>query len=148
MSFTNLYYHIVFHTKHNVMAIVEEHERILYSYIHGFCKNNGVDLVRIGGMPDHIHMFVVIPPQISLSLFVQQLKVSRSKMLYENAHFRGFEGWQNGYAAFSYSIRDVEMIVNYIKNQKEHHKHVSFRDEYRAWLIENGISEDARYFPK
>ena len=148
MSFTNLFYHIVFHTKHNAMAIVEEHENLLYAYIHGFCKHNGVRLMRIGGMPDHIHMLVAIPPQIAVSTFVKQVKVASSKMLCENSQFNGFDGWQSGYGAFTYSQKDVEMIVNYIKKQKEHHKHVSFRDEYRLWLIENGISEDAPFFPK
>ena len=148
MSFTNLFYHIVFHTKHNAMVITEEHENLLYAYIHGYCKHTGVRLLRIGGMPDHIHMLVAIPPQIAVSTFVKQVKVASSKMLCENSQFKGFDGWQSGYGAFTYSQKDVEMIVNYIKKQKEHHKHISFRDEYRLWLIENGISEDAPFFPK
>ena len=148
MSFANLYYHIMFHTKYNAMAINVENERILYSYINGFCNNYGVKLIRLGGMPDHIHMLVNMPTTVSVSDFVKQLKVATSKMLYQDGHFPYFEGWQNGYSAFTYAYKDIEMIVNYIKGQKEHHKVFSFRDEYRKILIENGISPDEPFFPK
>ena len=148
MSFANLYYHIMFHTKYNAMAINVENERILYSYINGFCNNYGVKLLRLGGMPDHIHMLVNMPTTVSVSDFVKQLKVATSKMLYQDGHFPYFEGWQNGYSAFTFAYKDIEMIVNYIKGQKEHHKVFSFRDEYRKILIENGISPDEPFFPK
>ena len=148
MSFANLYYHIMFHTKYNAMAINVENERILYSYINGFCNNYGVKLIRLGGMPDHIHMLVNMPTTVSVSDFVKQLKVATSKMLYQDGHFPFFEGWQNGYSAFTYAFKDIDMIINYIKGQKEHHKVFSFRDEYRKILIENGISPDEPFFPK
>ena len=148
MSFANLYYHIMFHTKYNAMAINVENERILYSYINGFCNNYGVKLIRLGGMPDHIHMLVNMPTTESVSDFVKQLKVATSKMLYQDGHFPYFEGWQNGYSAFTYAFKDIDMIINYIKGQKEHHKVFSFRDEYRKILIENGISPDEPFFPK
>ena len=148
MSFANLYYHIMFHTKYNAMAINIENERILYSYINGFCNNYGVKLLRLGGMPDHIHMLVNMPTTVSVSDFVKQLKVATSKMLYQDGHFPYFEGWQNGYSAFTYAFKDIDMIINYIKGQKEHHKVFSFRDEYRKILIENGISPDEPFFPK
>ena len=148
MSFANLYYHIMFHTKYNAMAINIENERILYSYINGFCNNYGVKLIRLGGMPDHIHMLVNMPTTVSVSDFVKQLKVATSKMLYQDGHFPYFEGWQNGYSAFTYAFKNIDMIINYIKGQKEHHKVFSFRDEYRKILIENGISPDEPFFPK
>ena len=69
-------------------------------------------------------------------------------MLVENGNFKYFEGWQNGYSAFTYAYKDLDMIVNYIKGQKEHHKRVTFMEEYRNWLIENGVSPDEPYFPK
>ena len=130
------------------MAINVENERILYSYINGFCNNYGVKLLRLGGMPDHIHMLVNMPTTVSVSDFVKQLKVATSKMLYQYGHFPYFEGWQNGYSAFTYAFKDIDMIINYIKGQKEHHKVFSFRDEYRKILIENGISPDEPFFPK
>ena len=62
--------------------------------------------------------------------------------------FPNWSGWQNGYGCFSYAISDIPNVKNYIINQKDHHKTVSFIDEYRNWLIEMGVSPDAPYFPK
>ena len=59
-----------------------------------------------------------------------------------------FEGWGEGYAAFSYSFNDLETVKNYIKNQKEHHKGVTFGDEYRRLIESQGITIDEQYFLK
>ena len=59
-----------------------------------------------------------------------------------------FEGWANGYAAFTYSAQERPTVVEYIKNQKEHHKHISFREEYEAWLTEMGINPKDDLFLK
>ncbi len=59
--------------------------------------------------------------------------------------FQNFKGWQDGYGAFTYSIKEKNAIINYVKNQKEHHKTESFYDEYKRLLIENGIQFDEKY---
>jgi len=65
----------------------------------------------------------------------------------KNARFKSFKGWSDGYAALTYAYRDKDMIINYIKNQREHHKKESFQDEYRKLLEDFGIPIDERYFP-
>ncbi len=139
MSYTKLYYHIVIRTYRSKNTINIEHERELYAYIWGYIKKQNAVLLRIGGMPDHIHLFVSISTTQSLAGFVQQLKISTSKWLKANAHFPSFNGWGKEYAAFTYSYRDKDKIVNYITNQKKHHKKETFADEYRAFLVENGL---------
>ena len=99
-------------------------------------------------MPDHIHILVDISSKLSLSLFVKQLKQESSFIISQNRLFSNWEGWEEGYAAFSYSAKEIPAVVNYITNQKEHHKKISFIDEYRDWLIEMGVSPDIPYFPK
>ena len=148
MSYTNFLYHIVFRTKHRVNAIVESHEKELYGYLYGILKDNGAFVYRIGGMPDHIHILTSIPPTIAVSELMRQLKQSSSVWLKNNPNFKQFTGWSEGYAAFSYALRDKEMISRYIANQKSHHKVVSFEDEYRAFLIENGVDINEMYFLK
>ncbi|MEG2242100.1 MAG: transposase, partial [Muribaculaceae bacterium] len=86
---------------------------------------------RIGGMPDHIHLLVDIHPTISVTEFVRKLKESASKWLRSQSNFPDFDGWGESFAAFSYSHKDVDIIINYIKNQKTHHQKVCFADEYR-----------------
>ena len=148
MSYTTSYYHIVFRTYHSEPTICIENERELYAYIYGIAKNLSCQTYRIGGMPDHVHIFVSLPSDLSLSDFVQRVKTNTSKWMKGNPLFPHFRGWGREYAGFSYSLRDKDMIVAYIVGQKEHHKKVSFEAEYRAFLVENGIDIDERFFLK
>jgi REP element-mobilizing transposase RayT len=100
-------------------------------------------------MSDHIHLLVGIHPTISVATFVHDLKIATHNfMVKHKAYFPQFTKWSEGYCALSYSESEKENVMRYIINQKEHHKRISFIDEYRAWLIENGILVDAPYFPK
>ena len=148
MSYTNLIYHIVFSTYRRKPTIVEEHERELYAYINGFINNLDGKLYRVGGMPDHLHILVSIPPQISVSEFVRRIKFSTNSWLRRNQSFRNFEGWGQGYAAFSYSKEEIPIIRQYIIGQKEHHKNIAFENEYRDFITKNGAEIDERYFLK
>ena len=146
MSYTKTLFHIVIRPYRNESVIEEEYERELYGYILGFCRNKNVKLIRVGGMPDHVHLLVALPATMPLAKFVQELKVSTSKWLKENRHFPKFKRWSKEYAGFSCSYWDRTVIANYIKRQKSHHRHVSFRDEHRGFLAQNGVIIDERYF--
>lgn len=148
MSYTTSYYHIVFRTYRSERTIPEDHERELYAYIYGIAKNLRCQTYRIGGMPDHVHMFVSLPYTMALASFVQRVKTDSSKWLKSNPDFPHFRGWGREYAGFSYSMRDKDMIVGYIMRQKEHHRLTSFVQEYRAFLEENGMTVDEQYFLK
>lgn len=148
MSYTKLLYHIVFRTKNSKKSISEQHENELYAYILGMINNKKSKLYRIGGMPDHIHLLVDIHPTYAVSDFMRELKEYSSKWLLCNPNFPFFDGWAISFAAFSYNLREKDIIINYIKNQKKHHKKASFEEEYRKFLIENGIAIDERYFLK
>ena len=148
MSYTNLLYHIVFRTKHGKNTIPEQHEKELYAYIMGIINNKKSKLYRIGGTENHIHLLVDIHPSFSVSDFMKELKEYSSKWLMQNHNFPNFEGWAISFAAFTYSLKDKQTIIDYIKNQKEHHKTISFEEEYRRILIENGIDIEERYFLK
>ena len=77
------------------------------------------------------------------------LKQETSKWIKEHKDwFPMFEGWANGCAAFTYSAQERPTVVEYIKNQKEHHKHISFREKYEAWLTEMGINPKDDLFLK
>lgn len=148
MSYTQLLYHIVFRTKGNKKTINEQNEKELYAYIFGYIKNKKSILYRINGTENHIHLLIDLHPTLSLSGFMRDLKEASSKWLKQNSNFPMFEFWAEGYGAFTYSIEEKDTIINYIKNQKEHHKTVSFKEEFRAFLEENGVEIDERYFLK
>ncbi len=145
MSFRQIFYQIVFGTKNRETSITEKHCDELYKYIWGVIKNNNCKLYRINGVEDHIHIFSDLNPAISLSNYVKDIKVSSSLWMKECGKFPKFNGWQEGYGAFTYSVKEKNIIIDYIKNQKEHHKSESFYDEYKRLLIENGVVFDEKY---
>lgn len=148
MSYIQSFYHIVFRTYRSEQTISLEHDRELYAIIMEQTNNMHGKIYRIGGMPDHVHIFVSLPATISVAQYVQAVKTFTSKWLKTHPDFPHFDGWAHEYAAFSYNIHDKDKIVNYIKGQKEHHKRVSFAEEYRALLEETGLAIKEEYFLK
>jgi putative transposase len=86
-------------------------------------------------------------PSIRHIEFVKEIKVSSSVWMKNNNLFPAFEGWAVGYGSFTCSYRDLDRLIKYIKNQQEHHKKISFEEEYRNLLLEYGIIPDDKYFP-
>jgi len=140
-------YHLIFRTKDSRKTLVQEHSVELYAYIMGIIKNKNCFLYRMNGMEDHLHILCDLHPTIALADYMRDLKTSSSIWLKQTGKFPDFEGWADGYAALTYSWRDKEMIVNYIKNQQEHHKKEIFEDELRRLLKEHGIEFDEKHFP-
>lgn len=144
-NFRQIFYQIVFSTKDRVPAITEKYETDLYKYIWGVIKNKKCTLYRINGMPDHLHIFSDLHPTVCLSDFVKDIKIASNLWMKESGKFPDFEARQSGYGAFTYSIREKEMIMNYIRNQKSHHKVENFREEFRRLLEEKGVDFDEKY---
>ncbi len=145
MSYRQILYQIVFGTKGREATITEAYCEELYKYIWGVIKKRNCKLYRINGIPDHIHIFSDLHPSISLADYVKDIKVSSSQWLKESGKFPEFKGWQEGYGAFTYSVNEKNKVIDYIKNQKEHHKSESFYDEYKRLLVENEIEFDEKY---
>ena len=146
MSHTSILTHIVFRTKSSVPAIIPEHSHMLYRYIWGMVKHRRSVLLRINGMPDHVHLFVELNPSIALSEFVGAIKATTSRWMKDSGKFPLFTGWAREYAAFSYAARDKHTIISYIKNQQAHHQKVCFSDEIKTLYAEFGLEESLPYF--
>jgi REP element-mobilizing transposase RayT len=148
MSYTKLLYHAVFCTKYRKNTIPETHEKELYACIMGIINNKKSKLYRIGGTGNHLHLLFDMHPTFALSDFMREIKEHSSRWLGQNLNFPDFEGWAVSFAAFICNLNDKQAIINYIKNQKEHHKTVNFEDEYRQFLMDNEIKIDEKYFLK
>ena len=146
-SYRRILYHLVFSTKYRRPTLSLESNRELYAYISGVIRNKNCFLYRINGMEDHIHILCEVHPSISLGDFMREIKVSTSIWLKQNRNFPFFEGWAVGYGAFTYSYKDRGKIINYIKNQQEHHRGRSYEKELLSLLEEQGVKPDMRYFP-
>ena len=146
-SYRQIIYHIVFRTKDSRTTLQPTHSEELYKYIWGIIKNKKGVLYRINGMEDHIHILSDLHPTVALSDYIRDIKTASSVWLKQNGNFPEFDGWADGYAALTYALRDKDIIVNYIKNQQEHHKQFTFEEEYRKILLEHGVAIDEKYFP-
>ena len=143
-SYRQLYYHVVFGTKFRKPTIPDVHCQLLYKYIWGIIENKKCKLYRINGCEEHIHLLVDIHPTIAVSTFVKDLKVSTSIWLKQQREFQNFEGWSEGFGIFTVSHADKDRVIEYIKNQKEHHQKLAFLDEYKTLLKEYGIDFDEK----
>jgi len=146
-SYRQLLYHFVFRTKESLPTIKQDHTDQLYAYITGIIKNKNSHLYRINGIENHLHILTDIHPSLSLADFVREIKVSSSVWMKSSGFFPTFDGWADGYGAFTCSYVDIGKLIDYIKNQEEHHKKKTFEEEYRNLLSESGIKIDERFFP-
>ena len=144
-TFTQICYHVVFSTKDREPVLLAENREQLFRYTWGILKNKDCHLDRIGGVEDHVHILTGLHPMIALAELVKDIKTGTSKWIKENAVFPGFTHWQDGYGAFTVSYSDKDAVIEYIKNQPEHHKRVSFKDELREFLVKHGVKFDEKY---
>ena len=134
---------VVFSTKERQKLIRDEIERELWAYIVGIGRNHQLPISAVGGIEDHIHILMELPGNALLSKAVQLIKAKSSRWFREK-HSKGF-AWQEGYAAFSVSASNVEAVIKYIDNQREHHKKQTFEEEFMALLRKHGVDYDAKY---
>ncbi len=147
-SYRQILYHLVFRTKNSQKTLDPIYASELFAYTMGFVKNKNSFLYRINGVENHLHLLCDLHQTFALADFMRDMKTSTSIWLKQSGKFPGFNGWAEGYAALTYAWKDKDMIVSYIKNQQEHHKQVSFEDEWRGLLKENGIDINEKYFSK
>jgi len=145
-AYRQILYHIVFRTKRSEKTIRQEHQADLYKYIWGIIKNKNCTLFRINGMEDHIHILSDLHPSVALADYIRDIKVSSAKWIKESGIFPNFKGWGIKYCAITYSFQERDVIINYIKNQQEHHKKESFQDEIKRLFKEQGIVLDEKWF--
>jgi putative transposase len=144
-TFTQICYHIVFSTKKREAAITAQRREDLYRYIWGIIQNHQCHLYRIGGTADHLHILTTLHPAVPLADLVKDIKVASSRWIRDEGAFHRFSHWQDGYAAFTVAHQEKARLIEYIKGQAEHHRRVSFHDEMRKLLVENGVEFDERY---
>ena len=144
-SYTCLRYHVIFSTKNRVPQIDPSIRDRLHEYVGGIIRDEKGRLIAAGGTPDHVHFLISTHPQIALSDLLRQVKASSSRWIHETfADLRDF-GWQDGYGAFTVSHSNVGQVTKYIGEQEEHHRRVSFQEEFLEFLRRHDVPYDERY---
>ncbi len=144
-SWTQNYYHLVFSTKGREPLISSTiHER-LYAFMGGIAKVLGGQLIAGNGMPDHAHLLVRYPPDLANSVLAREVKARSSRWVHETfPNLAGF-GWQRGYGGFTVSRSAVEEVEAYIRKQPEHHKTMTFQEEFLLLLRKHGVEFEQAY---
>jgi putative transposase len=144
-TYSQIHIQCVFAVKYRDAVIRKPWKERLHKYIIGIVNNNGHKMLSINSMPDHVHLFFGMRPKQSLSELMQLVKGDSSEWINKEKLVKGKFRWQDGYGAFSYSKSHTDAVVKYILNQEEHHKKVSFRDEYIDMLKKFEVEYDERY---
>lgn len=147
-TYTQIHIQFVFAVKYRAALIGAEWEDNLQKYITGIFQNNNHKMIQINNMPDHIHILVGIRPHQSISSLIQNVKTESSKWINDKGLSKSKFSWQEGYGAFSYSKSDLPNVIQYIHNQKEHHKKESFLSEYAKFLKDFEIEFEDKYIFK
>lgn len=142
-TFTNLIAHVVFSTKDRLPLINADVQPKLHSYMGGILRELKATPLIINGIADHVHLLVGIPPAASVSDTLRVLKANSSRWLHET-YGKPF-AWQSGYGAFSVSQSNLDAVRRYIARQEEHHRRMSFKDEFIALLRRHNIEFDEAF---
>jgi len=135
MSYWRLYYHFVWTTKKRLPLIVPKVEDELFGYLIGKAHNMNSIVHAVDGTEDHVHLVASVPPSVALSDFAARLKGSSSHYL--NKVLKGAFAWQGGYGVVSFGEKQLEWVVGYVNNQKQHHSNCT-----TVVKLENVIVDD------
>ena len=122
-AYSEINLHFVWHVKESLPIITTEIEPRLYKYIRNYAlQSNGLIFHEIGGTETHVHLAVTIPPALLISEWLGKLKGASSYYVNHQLANRKLLDWQTGYGVVSFGTKDLEWVVNYIRNQKQHHR--------------------------
>ena len=144
-SLANVLLHVVFSTKGREPVFANAWRPELEAYLAGILRRLDCPAVQVGGMPEHVHFLCRLSRTLTIAKMVEEVKKGSSKWVKTKAAaLRNFH-WQNGYGVFSVSPSRSPEVVQYIADQEEHHRRVTFEEEYRALLEKHGLEFDERY---
>ena len=145
-SLVQTYLHLVFSTKQRQAFLKDQEVRQrTHAYLAGICNNLNCPALIVGGVDDHVHILCRLGKTITIADYIRDLKRDSSKWIKEQQPTLAEFHWQSGYGAFSISPSHVEAVQRYIANQEDHHRQVSFQDEFRRLCKKYGLQIDERY---
>lgn len=140
MSKYKALYHIVIATKYRKYTIPESEKKRLYAYIYSILQDRKCHLKRMNGISNHLHMLIDLNPTVALADLMRDIKQWSTKWAKDQPEFCHFEGWAKGYYAFTIGPDTQDAVIEYIKNQEEHHyTNFDFESELRDLAAHYGV---------
>jgi len=148
MSYVSSYFHCIFSTKERRRLIMPELRERLWPFLGGIARQNKMKAIEIGGVEDHVHLLLSVPSTLSIAKALQLIKGGSSKWIHETFPEQRLFAWQEEYGAFSVSVSQLDKTIAYIKGQEEHHRRMTFQEEFLALLKKHRIEYDEQYLWK
>ena len=148
MSYVSSYFHCIFSTKERHRLITPELRERLWPFMGGIARQNKMKAVEVGGVEDHVHLLLSLPSTLPISKALQLIKGGSSKWIHETFPEHRLFAWQEEYGAFSVSVSQLDNTIAYIKGQEEHHRRMTFQEEFLVLLKRHHIEYDERYLWK
>ncbi|MBK1835475.1 IS200/IS605 family transposase [Roseibacillus ishigakijimensis] len=145
-SLSNILVHLIFSTKDRYPWFeAPELRSRAHAYLAGVVRRCDCEAYRVGGVADHVHLAIRLSRTLTIAGLVKNLKTGSNQWLKEHSPaFQQF-AWQQGYGAFSIGMSQKEALLRYIDGQEEHHRNLTFQEEYRSFLRKYGVDFDERY---
>jgi putative transposase len=144
-SLSRILVHLIFSTRNRVGVLSPEIQNELFPYLAVVLRESGCPALKVGGFTDHLHLFFGLSPTLSIAEVVEAVKTSSSKWIKtKGAEFVEFH-WQGGYGSFSVSQSEAETVIRYIEKQEEHHRKMTFQEEFRKFLERYKVAYDEQY---
>ena len=144
-SYCNLLYHIVFSAKDREPWMETSIRSRIHEYLGGAIRAEGGTALIVNGPADHVHIFAKLRQDKALSKLIGELKANSSGWISRTFETPARFAWQEGYGAFTVSESQVPKVRSYIERQEEHHRTVSFLEEFKVILRAHGLPFDERY---
>jgi putative transposase len=145
-SLSRLWTHLIFSTKNRFPFMRDKILRTeMHAYLATMLRQHDCETRIVGGVDDHVHALFALSRTYPIASVVKEVKRTSSGWIKQTSRKHSNFYWQGGYAALSVSQSNLHQVVRYIENQEEHHKRVTFKDEYRAFLKAHEIDYDERY---
>jgi REP element-mobilizing transposase RayT len=145
-SLAKLWVHLIFSTKDRYPFLSDKSLRTdMHAYLATVLRNHECETLIVGGVEDHVHALFALSRNYSIADIVKEIKRTSSRWIKEKSPTQKKFSWQHGYGAFSVSQSHLDQVTCYIERQEEHHRRVTFQDEYRAFLKKYNVEYDERY---
>jgi REP element-mobilizing transposase RayT len=148
MSYVSSYFHCVFSTKERRPLITPALRERLWPFMGGIARQNNLKAIEIGGVEDHVHILLSLPAAVPVSKAMQLIKGGSSKWVHETFPDQRLFAWQDEYGAFSVSVSQLDKTIAYIQGQPEHHRKITFQEEFLELLKKHRVEYDERYLWK
>ena len=137
--------HMIWSTKNRRRLIDPQWADRLYAFMGSIARAKNAKLIEVNSEPDHVHLYVSMPSTIKIADMINAFKANSTRWVHQNFSERRLFSWQEGYAAFSVGHSEERAVMEYIRNEQEHHRKQDFQQEFLDLLRRHGIDYDIRY---